>query len=90
MIDDLAHGRVTGKALGVRHVTADLTALARVKFDVAGQRPERYRLAYREIGQTRDIIAFGLRDPTRELPNRRRSPQRVIVQPRHPSRHDQD
>lgn len=32
-LDDLAHGRVTGKALGDRHVSGDLTGLASVKFD---------------------------------------------------------
>jgi hypothetical protein len=35
-LDDLAHGRVTGKALGARRVSGDLTGLARVKFDVPG------------------------------------------------------
>ena len=35
-LDDLAHGRVTGKALGVRHVSGDLTGLASVKFDIPG------------------------------------------------------
>lgn len=28
VLDDLAHGRVTGKALGVRNVSGDLTGLA--------------------------------------------------------------
>ena len=37
--DDLAHGRVSGKALGLRNVSGNLTGLARVKFDVPGQRP---------------------------------------------------
>jgi len=31
-LDDLAHGRVTGKRLGERHVTGDLTGLASVKY----------------------------------------------------------
>ena len=34
-LDDLAHGRVIGKPLGVRRVSGDLTGLASVKFDVA-------------------------------------------------------
>lgn len=62
IVDDLAYGRVRGKGLGERHVTADLTGLARVKFDVAGHRPERFRLVYRETGPTREILAIGLRD----------------------------
>jgi hypothetical protein len=62
IIDDLAHGRVRGKELGARHATADLTGLARVKFDVADHRPERFRLVYRETGTTREILAIGLRD----------------------------
>lgn len=36
-LDDLAHGRVTGKALGDRRVSGDLTGLASVKFDAPGQ-----------------------------------------------------
>lgn len=35
-LDDLAHGRVTGKALGERQVSGDLTGLASVKFDPPG------------------------------------------------------
>lgn len=42
IIDDLAHGRVSGKDLGLRHVSGDLTGLARVKFDVPGRRPPRF------------------------------------------------
>jgi hypothetical protein len=41
IVDDLARGRVRGKELGGRHVSGDLTGLARVKFDVTGYRPER-------------------------------------------------
>jgi hypothetical protein len=63
IIDDLAHGRVIGKLLGDRHVSGDLTGLARVKFDVAGQRPQRFRLVYRQVDdKTRDVLAIGLRD----------------------------
>lgn len=61
--DDLAHGRVIGKALGTRNVSGDLTGLARVKFDVPGQRPQRFRLVYRQLDDTtREIVAIGLRE----------------------------
>ncbi len=40
VLDDLAHGRVTGKQLGERRVSGDLTGLARVKFEyLAVERP---------------------------------------------------
>jgi hypothetical protein len=56
-------GRVIGKLLGDRHVSGDLTGLARVKFDVAGQRPQRFRLVYRQVDErTRDVLAIGLRE----------------------------
>lgn len=45
-LDDLAHGRVTGKRLGVRRVSGDLTGLASVKFDVPGSATRRFRLIY--------------------------------------------
>lgn len=62
-MDDLAHGRVRGRLLGARDVSGDLTGLARVKFDVPGQRPARFRLIYRQVDEaTRDVIAIGLRD----------------------------
>ncbi|MGH3446593.1 MAG: hypothetical protein ACRDP4_03110 [Nocardioidaceae bacterium] len=62
-LDDLAHGRVTGKALGERRVSGDLTGLARVKFDVPGSAPPRFRLVYSEIGAaTLGVIAIGVRD----------------------------
>lgn len=61
--DDLAHGRVVGKELSVRNVSGDLTGLARVKFDVPGQRPQRFRLVYRQLDKaTREIVAIGPRD----------------------------
>jgi hypothetical protein len=61
--DDLAHGRVIGKQLGDRHVSGDLTGFARVKFDVPGQRPQRFRLVYRQLDDiTREIVAIGPRD----------------------------
>lgn len=63
ILDDLAHGRVTGKLLGDRQVSGDLTGLARVKFDVAGQRPQRFRLVYGQVDErTRDVLAIGPRE----------------------------
>ena len=62
-LDDLAHGRVTGKALGDRHVSGDLTGLASVKFDVAKSPTRRFRLVYGEIdSNTLGVLAIGLRD----------------------------
>ena len=61
--DDLAHGRVIGKELGDRHVTGNLTGFARVKFDVSDQRPQRFRLIYRQLDDvTLEIVAIGPRD----------------------------
>ncbi len=61
--DDLAHGRVIGKALGSRNISGDLTGLARVKFDVPGERPQRFRLVYRQLDDTtREIVAIGPRE----------------------------
>ena len=62
-LDDLAHGRVTGKALGTRRVSGDLTGLARVKFDVPGIGALRFRLLYADL-QTgiRAVLAVGVRD----------------------------
>ena len=63
LLDDLAYGRIIGKALGARRVSGDLSGLARVKFDVPGQRPEGFRLVYRQIGDDlRDVLAIGIRD----------------------------
>lgn len=63
ILDDLAHARVTGKTLGARHVSGDLTGLARVKFDTPGQRPQRFRLLYRQTDPTTlDVLAIGARD----------------------------
>lgn len=63
ILDDLAYGRVTGKALGDRRVSGNLTGLARVKFDVPNQRPQRFRLLYRETGSAvLDVLAIGARD----------------------------
>lgn len=63
VIDDLAHGRVRGKLLGARHVSGDLTGLARVKFDTPSRRPQRFRIIYRQVDEdTLHVVAIGLRD----------------------------
>ncbi len=63
VLDDLAHGRVTGKDLGDRNVSGDLTGLARVKFDLPDERPQRFRVVYRQVdAATRDVVAIGRRD----------------------------
>jgi len=63
IFDDLAHGRVTGKLLGTRQISGDLTSLARVKFDLSERRPQRFRLLYRELNDAiLEIIAIGPRD----------------------------
>ena len=60
--EDLAHGRVVGKQLGDRNISGELTGLARVKFDVPGRRPQRFRLVYRQLDDTtREIVAVGPR-----------------------------
>jgi hypothetical protein len=42
---------------------AELTGLAHVKFDVAGQRSQRFRRVYRQRDDTiREILAIGLRE----------------------------
>ena len=82
IVDDLAHGRVVGKELGDRNVSGDLTGLARVKFDIGGQRPQRFRLIYRQLDDTtREIIAIGPREETRHLPLGSQSPRRSTAVP---------
>lgn len=62
-LDDLADGRVTGKPLGDRHLTGDLTGLASVKFDVQDSPTRRFRLVYAEIDTTtRGVLAIGVRE----------------------------
>lgn len=62
-LDDLAHGRITGKALGERRVSGDLSGLASAKFDVPSSPTRRFRLVYADIdATTRGIIAIGVRD----------------------------
>lgn len=65
-IADLAHYRKTGKRLGDRHVSGDLTGTRRLPFDLPGQRPERFRIVYRLRPDERDpdtvhVIAIGPR-----------------------------
>ena len=60
-VDDLSHGRRTGKALGQRHVSGDLTGLRRLRFDLAESRPLRYRVVYRLFDGTVQVIAIGER-----------------------------
>lgn len=63
VLDDLAYGRVTGKLLGSRYVTGDLTGYASVKFDVPGSPTRRFRLVYGNIdNETRGVLAIGVRD----------------------------
>ena len=62
-LDDLADGRVTGKALGDRHVSGDLTGLASVKFDTPDSPTRRFRLVYRQTdAETCAVLAIGVRD----------------------------
>lgn len=62
-LDDLANGRVTGKTLGERHISGDLTGLASVKFDVPGSPTRRFRLVYADIDTTtRGVLALGIRE----------------------------
>jgi len=60
---DVEFGRRRGKALGDRNVTGNLSGLFRVKFDLAGHRPERFRLVYRHVGaELVEIVVVGERD----------------------------
>lgn len=65
-ITDLAQHRKTGKALGDRHVSGDLSGCRRLRFDLAGTKPERFRIIYRLVpNNTRpeavEVIAVGPR-----------------------------
>ncbi len=54
---------MTGKRLGERHVTGDLTGLATVKFDVQDSPTRRFRLVYADIDtNTRGVLAIGVRE----------------------------
>ncbi|MGI8983462.1 MAG: type II toxin-antitoxin system RelE/ParE family toxin [Acidimicrobiales bacterium] len=65
-ITDLAEHRKVGKPLGERHVSGDLTGCRRLRFDLAGSKPVRFRVVYRlrpdEINSdTVEVIAVGPR-----------------------------
>jgi len=61
-VDDVANHRKRGKPLGSRHTTGDLTGYYRVKFDLPGKHPQRYRLIYAHTdSQTVQIWAIGER-----------------------------
>ncbi len=65
-ITDLAEHRKTGKALGLRHVSGDLTGCRRLRFDLPGERPQRFRIIYRLLPDdqrcdTVEVIAVGPR-----------------------------
>jgi hypothetical protein len=62
-VEDLAFGRQVGKLLGDRHVTGDLTGLSRLRFDLAGEHPLRFRIVYRLIEHDTviEVLAIGER-----------------------------
>lgn len=65
-IVDLAEHRKTGKHLGARHVSGELTGCRRLRFDLPSQRPERFRIIYRLLPNdhnpdTVEVIAVGPR-----------------------------
>ena len=60
-VDDLSHGHQTGKELGQRNVSGDLTGLRRLRFDLAETRPLRYRVVYRLLDDTVQVLAIGER-----------------------------
>lgn len=71
-IEDLAFGRQRGKLLGDRHVSGDLTGLARPRFDLPGQHPTRYRIVYRLI-ENDTVIEVLAADGAHRNPRIRRS-----------------
>lgn len=82
-LDDSAHGRITGKALGQRHISGDLTGLASAKFDVPDSPTRRFRVVYADIdATTRGIIAIGVREEY--------AIYRLAVQRLHYSEHEDD
>lgn len=65
-IVDLAEHRRTGKRLGARHVSGDLKGCRRLRFDLPGERPARFRIIYRlrpdePTADTVEVIAVGPR-----------------------------
>ncbi|MDR1808376.1 MAG: type II toxin-antitoxin system RelE/ParE family toxin [Propionibacteriaceae bacterium] len=62
-VADIIGHHKTGKALGDRTTTGVLGGLYRLKFDVSGVRPERYRVIYRQSDDGRVTIwAIGARE----------------------------
>jgi len=60
--DDVANHHAHGKALGARHVSGDLTGCYRLRFDLPGTRPQRYRLVYdRPDATTIRVVGVGER-----------------------------
>jgi hypothetical protein len=57
-VEDVAGHHRTGKALGQRNVSGDLSGLYRLKFDLPGVSPQRYRLVYELVGH--DLVIWGL------------------------------
>jgi hypothetical protein len=65
-ITDLAVHRKTGKELGDRHVSGNLSGCLRLRFDLPGTKPERFRVVYRLVPDDTDpdtveVIAVGPR-----------------------------
>ncbi len=65
-IVDLAEHRKTGKLLGSRHVSGDLRGCRRLRVDLPGERPQRFRVIYRltpdeDNADTVEVIAVGPR-----------------------------
>ncbi|MDR0783585.1 MAG: type II toxin-antitoxin system RelE/ParE family toxin [Propionibacteriaceae bacterium] len=58
-VDDLVNRRKVGSELGKRRTSGDLTGLFRLKFDLPGARPERYRIIYQVIGDD-SVLIWGL------------------------------
>jgi hypothetical protein len=65
-VTDLADGRRTGKRLGLRPATGDLSMAWRLRFDLEGERPQRFRVVYRLLPDadspvTIEVLSIGLR-----------------------------
>ena len=65
-VADLAARRRTGKRLGERHVSGDLTGTQRLRFDLPNRRPERFRVVFRLLpdaptAHTIEVISVGRR-----------------------------
>ena len=50
-VDDLVNHRKVGSELGQRRTSGDLSGLRRLKFDLPGTQPERYRIVYQAIDE---------------------------------------